>query len=75
MHIKLALPEAVWLSIFFMAKSALLQLHEGPELRTHYRKDRAEIKAHHLAGFKPTTSRVLLQRRVAYRCATTAALI
>ena len=33
---KLALPQAAWLSIFFVGKSVVLHLLEGPELRTHY---------------------------------------
>ena len=32
-------------------------------------------KAQHSAGFKPTTSRVVLRRRALYRCATTAAIL
>ena len=32
-------------------------------------------KAQHSAGFKPTTSRVVLRRRVLYRCATTAVIL
>ena len=35
MRIKLALPQAAWLSIFFIGKSVVLH-GEGPELRTHY---------------------------------------
>ena len=34
-YIKLASPEAAWLSIF-IGKSVVLHLHEGPELRMHY---------------------------------------
>ena len=34
---------------------------------------RREEKAQHLAGFDPTTPRVLLHRLVLYHCATTAA--
>ena len=36
MHIKLASPQAARLSIFFVGKSVVLHLHEGPELRMHY---------------------------------------
>ena len=54
-HIKLALPQAAWLSLFFVGKSVVL-LFEGPELRTQYLKDRKERKALHPAGFKPMTS-------------------
>ena len=45
----------------------MLHLHEGPD-------GEEKKKAQHWAGFKPTTSRVWLGRRVPYCCSTTAAL-
>ena len=45
MHIKLVSPQAAWLSIFFVGKSVMLHLLEGPELRTRYWEDRKEKKA------------------------------
>ena len=36
LHIKLAWPQAAWLSIFFVGKSVVLHLLEGPELRMLY---------------------------------------
>ena len=36
MHIKLALTQAAWLSIFFVGKSVVFHLLDGPELRTHF---------------------------------------
>ena len=33
---KLALPQAGWLSIFFIGKSVVLHLCEGPESRSQY---------------------------------------
>ena len=35
MRIKLASPEAAQRSIFFVGKSVVLKLLEGPDLRTH----------------------------------------
>ena len=52
--IKLALPQAAWLSIFFVGKSVVLPVLEGPKLRTHFWEGREEKKAQHL-GFEPTT--------------------
>ena len=50
----------------------MLHLLKGPVLG-HITEDRRRKKAQHLTGFEPMTSRVLLQRRVLYRCATTTA--
>ena len=56
-NIKLNLSQAARLSIyFFIGKSVVLQLHEGPELRMDYWWDREEEKTQHPAGFKLTTS-------------------
>ena len=41
---------------FFVGKSVVLLLLEGPELRAHYWEDWEEKKAHHPGGFEPTTS-------------------
>ena len=54
MHIKLPLPQATWLSIYIL---------KGPELKTHYYEDREEKRAHHPAGFEPTTSLPLYYNR------------
>ena len=54
--LKLTLPQASWLSIFFVGISVVLHLLEGLELRMHYWEDREEKKAHHPAGFESTTS-------------------
>ena len=55
----------------FMGKSEVLHLCEGPELRTHNWWDReGKKKTQQLEGFKPTTLRVLLRRRVFYLCTT-----
>ena len=43
--IRLASPQAAWLSIFFVGNSVVLHLFEGPELRMHYREDREEKKS------------------------------
>ena len=57
MHIKLALPQGAWLSVFFIGKSEVLHLHQGPELRMYYWYDReAKKKAQHPAGFEPMIS-------------------
>ena len=59
----------------FYKKISSVHLHEGPKLRMHYWNVREEKKkAQHLAGSEPTTRKVLLRRRVLYRCATTTAL-
>ena len=41
---------------FASSCTALKDLFEGPELRTHYWEDAEEKKAQHPAGFKPATS-------------------
>ena len=52
MHIKLASPQAAWVSIFFVGKSVVLRCW-----RTHYWEDREDKKSHHLVGFEPMTSK------------------
>ena len=42
--------------IFYIGKSVVLSLHEGPELRRHYREDREKKQAQHPSGFEPMTS-------------------
>ena len=74
MLIKLALPQTAWLSIYFyIGKSVVLHLREGPELRMHFDWMEKRKKAQHPLRLEPTT-RVLLHRHVLYRCATTSAL-
>ena len=68
MHIMFASPQAACLRIFFVGKSVVLHLFEGPELRTHYREDREEKK------ITIRTRDVYVMRRRLYPCATTAAL-
>ena len=70
-HIKLASPQAAWLSIFFVRKPVMLHLFEGPELRTHYRDDREEKKSP--APGRIRTHDLFATRRVLYPCPATAA--
>ena len=71
-RIKLALPQAAQLSsIFEIGKSVVLHLCEGPLLRKLGKRENKKGK--HSAGYEPTTSEVLLRRRVLFCCATTAA--
>ena len=55
----------------FVGNSVVLQLFEGPELRTHYWEDREEKKSP-APGWIPTRNHSVT-RRVLYHCATTAA--
>ena len=41
---------------FFVGKSVVFYLLEGPEWRLHYWEDREEEKAQHPAGFEPASS-------------------
>ena len=74
MHIKLAWPQAAWLSIFLKGRSEVLHLRVRPKLTcTADRIEKRRRKAQHPVEFEPTTLRVLLCRRVLYPSATTAA--
>ena len=58
---------------FFIGKISSATPPWGTWWRTHYGGMEKKEKAPQPAGIEPTTSRVLLFRRVLYRCATTAA--
>ena len=69
-HIKLDLPQAAWLSIFFVGKSVVFHLSEGPELRTHHPEDREKkikspapgrIRTHDLSLLLGVRSAAVLQ--------------
>ena len=57
LHIKLALPQAAWLRVFFEGSSVVLQRLDGSELRPHYWEGREEKKkGQRPAGLEPKTS-------------------
>ena len=56
MHIKLALPQAAWLTYFWRKISSVAPIWGTCIKDTVLRGQRKEKKAQHPAGFKPTTS-------------------
>ena len=54
MHVKLASPQAAQPRLFFfLGKSVVLHLHEGPELRMHFWEDREGEKPSNRQDLKP----------------------